>query len=33
MFNLNPPAAFGGIVKVKDTVDVTAHVTLQRRAQ
>ena len=33
MFNLNPPAALGGIIKVKDTVDVTVHVTLQRRAQ
>ena len=32
MFNLNPPAALG-VIKVKDTVDVTAHVTLQRRAQ
>ena len=33
MFNLNPPAALGGIIKVKDTVDVTVRVTLQRRAQ
>src|SRR5450759_1635551 len=33
MFNLNPPAALGGIIKVKDTVDVIVHVTLQRRAQ
>jgi len=33
MFNLNPPAALGGIIKVKDIVDVTVHVTLQRKAQ
>jgi hypothetical protein len=32
MFNLNPPAALAGIIKVKDTVDVTVHVTVQRRA-
>jgi hypothetical protein len=29
-FKLEPPSAVGGLVKVKDTVDVTAHVTLRK---
>lgn len=29
-FKLDPPKAVGGLVKVKETVDVTAHVTLKR---
>lgn len=29
-FQLEPPSAVGGLVKVKDTVDVTAHVTLRK---
>jgi hypothetical protein len=30
-FKLDPPKAIGGLVKVKDTVDVTAHVTLTKQ--
>jgi len=29
-FKLTPPKAVGGLVKVKETVDVTAHVVLKR---
>jgi hypothetical protein len=29
-FKLEPPSAIGGLVKVKDTVDVTVHVTLKK---
>jgi len=31
-FKLQPPGALGGLVKVKDTVDVTAHVVLTKRS-
>lgn len=29
-FNLEPPKAMAGVIKVKDTVDVSAHVTLKQ---
>jgi len=29
-FNLDPPKSLGGLVKVKDTVDVTVHVVLKK---
>jgi hypothetical protein len=29
-FNLDPPSTLGGLVKVQDNVDVTAHVTLRK---
>lgn len=32
-FNLEPPKALAGVIKVKDTVDVTAHVKLQKEAR
>jgi hypothetical protein len=31
-FNLDPPKSLGGLVKVKDTVDVTVHVVLKKNA-
>lgn len=30
-FKLDPPKALGGLIKVKDNVDVTAHVTLKKQ--
>jgi hypothetical protein len=32
-FHLDPPKAAAGLVKVQDTIDVSAHVILKRRAQ
>jgi hypothetical protein len=32
-FQLEPPSAMVGLVKVKDTVDVTAHVTLRKESR
>jgi hypothetical protein len=31
-FNLDPPKSLGGLVKVKDTVDVNVHVVLKKEA-
>lgn len=30
-FKLTPPSTLGGLIKVKDNVDVTAHVTLRKQ--
>jgi hypothetical protein len=32
-FNLAPPKALGGLVKVQDTVDVTAHIVLKKEVR
>jgi len=32
-FNLEPPKVIGGVIKVRDNVDVTAHVVLKKAAE
>jgi hypothetical protein len=32
-FNLEPPKVIGGLIKVRDNVDVTAHVVLKKAAE
>jgi hypothetical protein len=32
-FSLEPPKVIGGLIKVRDTVDVTAHVVLKKAAE